>query len=288
MSKESKVTGAPAENLAVHVEQAEKDFEPTEEVKQKSQHQRLNLFESMHAVLKEKGDQVTEATPERYAEMILEHMAGSDHNYQIVAFEILKHTLAIPYEEKSERLEKYLKDIKDFKEAAEKMKKGFGFVSFGKEGEQKKRVVKLIKILKETVAYLEKMKKLSDEEKAGFEEPEEGKKLSDSENADFEKPKEKKELTRRQKTLLKMKKDLRGELMKLEKDLEVKRKEQDKKKAAKIEGVGENVVDFAVAKKEKEAAAAKVSAATLKPEEEKKHEEAVEAEVVTEGKSANG
>lgn len=273
MSKESKVTGAPAENLATHIEQAECDFEPVEGVKQKSQHQRLSLFESMHAVLKEKGDKVAEATPEKYAEIILGNMVSSDHNYNIIAFEILKHTLSIPYVEKPERLEKFLEDIKGFKEAAEKMKKGFGFVSFGDEGLQKERVVKLIKILKKTITYLEKMKKLNDSEKEGF-----------------EKPEEKKELTRGQRALLKKKKDLREESMKLQKELEVKwkvPKEESAEKGVEAEG-GAEVIDFAEAKKKKEEAAAKAEAVTLKPEEEKKREEAVEAEVAPEGKAANG
>lgn len=267
MSEQSKVTGAPAENLVAHVEQAEKDFELTEKVRRKSKNERLDLFESMHAVLKEKGDQVTETTPERYAEIILEHMACSDHNYKIVAFEILKHTLAIPYEEKPERLEKYLKDIKDFKEAAEKMKKGFGWASFGQEGQQKKRVVKMIKVLKEVVLYLERMKKLSDKEKAGIEKPEKEKKL-----------------TRGQRNLLKRKKDLRGELMKLEKELEVKWKEGEKKERAGAEGDNANVVNLEEEKKKREAVAAKASAITLKPERDK----VVGAEAVTEGKVANG
>lgn len=260
-------------SLTAHIEQAERDFEPTEEVKEKSQHQRLSLFESMHAVLKEKGDKVAEATPEKYAEIILGHMASSDHNYQIVAFEILKHTLSIPYVEKPERLEKFLEDIKGFKEAAEKMKKGFGFMSFGDEGHQKKRVVKLIKILKETVVYLEKMKKLSGSEKEGFEKPESEKKL-----------------TRGQKALLKKKKDLRKEFAKLEKELEVRwkvPKEESAKKGGKVEG-GAEVVDLGEVKKKKEEAAAKAEAVTLKSEEEKKHEEVVGDEVVPEGKSANG
>jgi len=256
----------------MHVAEAEHDFELTEQVKQKSQHQRLSLFESTHAVLKEKGDKVTEVSPKKYAEIILENMASSDHNYKIVAFEILKHTLAISYVEKPERLEKFLEDIKGFKEAAEKMKDGFGFVSFGEEGQQKKRVVKLIKILKETVVYLEKMKKLSDEEKEGFEKPESEKKL-----------------TRGQKALLKRKGDLRKELMKLEKELEVKwkvPKEDSAEKGAKVEGDAE-VIDLDDARKKKAAAKA-AEAVTLKPEEEKKHDEAVGGEVVAEEKAANG
>jgi|GEM_PF-4072206 len=211
----------------VPVEQ--KDFEPTDRVKLQSQAQRSDLFGSMHAVLKEKGDNVEEVTQEKYAEIILGHMASSDLNYQIVAFEILKHTLAIPYEEQPEKFEKYLKDIKDFKEAAEKMKKGFGWFSFGEEGHQKKRVNKFIKVLKEIVVYLEKIKKLDEEEKAGFDKPESEKKLTSGQEA-----------------VLSEKQDLKKYLDELEKELELNVKASEKKE----EGVAE-VVDLEKARREK-------------------------------------
>jgi hypothetical protein len=258
MSEGSKTTGAPAENLPASVGQSW-DFELTEKVRRESQGQRASLFENMYAVLKEKGDDVTEVAPEKYAEIILEYMVSSDHNYQIVASEILKHTFAIPYEETPEKFEKYLKDIKDFKEAAEKMKKGFGWVSFGEEGQQKKRVNKFIKILKEVIAYLEKIKKLDDEEKAGFDKPESEKKLTSG-----------------QKAVLEEKEDLKEHLAELEKELDLVEREQKENADA--------VVDFEEKRKGIKAA----EAVTLEPAEDEKRDEAVKAESVPESKAANG
>lgn len=274
--KEGVGSEAPlTETARTGLSEAEKDFELTEHAQEKSKHQRLHLLESMHATLKEKGEKVTEAPHERYAEIILEQMSASDHNYSIVAFEILKNALGIPYIEREEKIAEFENQIKGLKDSTEKFDdslRGLGF-KWGERRQRSKRLGKFAKILEKIEDYLKRMRKLDYGKREGLEAPKEGEVLD-----------------RKQRALLKQKMKLNKERVGLGKELEKKwkvPKEESAKKGGKVEGDAE-VVDFAEAKKEKEEAAAKAEAVTLKPEEEKKHEEVVGDEVAPEEKAANG
>lgn len=265
-----------SETARTGLPEAEKDFGLTERAQEKSRHERLHLLENMHATLKEKGDNVAEVSHERYAELILEQMSASDHNYKLVTFEILKHTLAIPYEEKHEKLAEFEKQVDDLKNEANGMKgslKALGF-KWGERRKRSKRLHEFVGVLEKIEDYLKKMKK-----------------LSDGDRKEMEEPKKEKVLNRKQRALLKQKMKLKKEFAKLDKELEkrwkVPKTEVPAEESADAKS-GAEVIDLEKVRKEKEEAKKVAEAVTLKPMEEKERKEAVATEVAPEAKSANG